>query len=521
MTYPAAKATFILCTLLLAALPAAPAQTLLWSDEFSGTAVDPNNWEFMIGDGCAYGNCGWGNNELEYYTSRPENAYVSGGYLHIVARAESYAGAQFTSARLRTLDKHDFLYGRMEASIKLPTGGGMWPAFWMMPSDSVYGGWAASGEIDILESINVASTVYGTIHFGGQWPNNVNTGGNYSNGTGFWQGFHTYALNWTPDTMTWYVDGVQYFTTTSSVWYSTADPNNPRAPFDQYFHFLLNVAVGGNWPGCTDPGCITATLPQEMVVDYVRVYDNTAPVVQITYPADGASLPAGPVTIQATASEPGGSIDRVEFYVDGAFLGSDTTSPYSFTWNATNGCHVLRATAFDPAGRSADATVAVSIGTGCGSQPYYGYPQPIPGRIQTEDFDLGAEGTAYHDCTPGNSGNAYRTTSDVDIEACTDTGGGYNVGWLCAGEWLNYTVTVTTPGTYTVQARVASPNTGGAFHIEFDGANKTGTITVPRTGGWQTWTTVTATASMPLPDTSPTIWPRGERAKSTWLPPSG
>ena len=162
------------CVAMLSFTVPARAQTPVWSDEFNGTAVDPNNWEFMIGAG------GWGNNELEYYTSRPENCYVSGGYMHIVARRESYQGSAFTSARLRSQNRQDFLYGRMEGRIKLPTGGGMWPAFWMMPTDSVYGGWAASGEIDILESINTATTVYGTIHYGGQWPNNVNSGGNYS-----------------------------------------------------------------------------------------------------------------------------------------------------------------------------------------------------------------------------------------------------------------------------------------------------------------------------------------------------
>jgi beta-glucanase (GH16 family) len=490
-------ATIIPVALWIAALGLsvpADAQTPVWSDEFVGTSVDPNNWEFMIGNGCEYGNCGWGNNELEYYTSRPENCYVSGGNLHIVARREAYAGFQFTSTRMRSLNRQDFLYGRMEARIKLPTGGGMWPAFWMMPSDSVYGGWAASGEIDIVESINTATTVYGTIHYGGQWPNNTNSGGSYANGTNFSQDFHIYALDWTPDEMRWYIDGVLYYTATSAVWYSAGAPANPRAPFDQYFHFLMNVAVGGNWPGCTQPSCVTASLPQELVVDWVRVYEIAEPVVEITSPADGANLPPGNITIEATASESGGTIASVEFYVNGVFLGDDTTVPYTYTWNAPNGCYALRATAVDAAGRSADDTISVVVGTGCSGQPYHGYPLAIPGRIEAEDFNLGAEGVAYHDCTTGNSGGAYRPTSDVDIEGCSE--GGFNIGWMCAGEWMNYSVQVLTPGTYTIQTRVASQSSGGTFHVEFDQVDKTGAIAVPSTGGWQSWVTVTATADL-------------------------
>lgn len=244
---------------------------LVWADEFNGTSLNMANWEYMIGDGCSYGICGWGNNELQYY--RAENVSVSGGYMTIEARAESYGGKSYTSARIRTINRQDFLYGRLEARMQLPTGGGMWPAFWMMPTDNVYGGWAASGEIDIMESSNDTDYVGGTIHFGGAWPDHVNSGGTYSpGGVNFSDDFHVYTLEWEPDVMRWYVDGILFSTKTSAQWYTNAAPGNSRAPFDQYFHFLLNVAVGGNYTGCTSPGCITATLPQQMTVDWIRVY---------------------------------------------------------------------------------------------------------------------------------------------------------------------------------------------------------------------------------------------------------
>jgi hypothetical protein len=134
--------------------------------------------------------------------------------------------------------------------------------------------------------------------------------------------------------------------------------------------------------------------------------------------------------------------------------------------------------------------------------PYSGTPQAIPGVVQAENFDLGGEGVAYHDNNAGNTGNRYRTSEDVDIENCSDAGGGYNVGWIETGEWLEYTVDVTTAitGDYVLDARVATQNTGGAFYIEFKGINETGTLTVPNTGGWQTWRTVSTIITLD-PDT--------------------
>ena len=240
--------------------------SLVWSDEFDGSSVDTDKWEFMIGDGTSYGlPSGWGNNELEYY--REENATVDSGYLIITVKEENFGGKNYTSARMRTINKADFLYGKFEARMKLPTGNGMWPAFWMYPTEEIYGGWAASGEIDIMEAKNVPTEIRGTIHYGGEWPANVYSGNGYSDGdTDFSEDFHIYTLEWREGELKWYVDG-NLFSTKTSWWSSGGDF---PAPFNDWFHLLINVAVGGNFPGI--PPDETTELPQKLMVDWIRVY---------------------------------------------------------------------------------------------------------------------------------------------------------------------------------------------------------------------------------------------------------
>jgi len=478
--------------------PANADLSLVWSDEFDGSSLNTANWTEEIGDGCP-DLCGWGNNELEYY--RPENVTVADGNLILTAREEYYGGRYFTSGKVHTRDKQSFLYGRIEMRAKIPTGGGMWPAFWMMPQDDAYGGWAASGEIDIMETVNETTTITGTIHYGGPWPENVYSHATYSlGGVNFADEFHVYAVEWEPEEIRWYVDDVHYSTKYSSQWYTTGASGNPLAPFDQDFYLILNTAVGGNMTGCTNPGCITADLPQEYIIDYVRVYQetsNTAPTVSITYPTEGDNPPPGDITITATASDTDGTVATVEFYDGTTYLGEDATAPYSFTWTGVaDGCYPLTARAIDDGGAFSTDVADITVGSGCGQVPYLGSPYVLPAKIEAEDFDGGGEGVAYHDTSPGNTGGEYRTSEDVDIQTCEDTGGGYNLGWIIESEWLEYTVTVPAPGEYPIEVRVASASVGGTFRIEFNGVDKTGEVTVPITGGWQNWTTVSTTATL-------------------------
>jgi beta-glucanase (GH16 family) len=480
------------------AAPADAALSLVWSDEFDGTSLDTTNWSYDIGDGCP-SLCGWGNNELQYY--RSQNVEVSGGNLIITARQQSYGGRSFTSGKIHTRDKHSFLYGRIEMRAKLPTGGGMWPAFWMMPQNSVYGGWAASGEIDIMESANDTDWIGGAIHYGGGWPDNVHASGTYApGGVNFADDFHVYAIEWEPERIRWYVDDTLYFTRYYTQWYSDGDPGNPYAPFDQDFYIILNAAVGGNYTGCTDTWCIEADLPQQYVVDYVRVYQETgnlAPTVEITSPTEGDDPPAGDIAIHATAADEDGTVTTVEFYEGGTYLGEDTTAPYSLLWTSVaDGCYAVTARAVDDGGASGEDTVDVTVGAGCGQGPYGGSPFVPPVRIEAEDFDVGGEGVAYHDSDPYNAGSRYRPDEGVDIEVCSDVGGGYNVGWIGPDEWLEFTVDVPVAGEYPLEVRVSSLSGGGTFRLEFDGVDETGEVAVPATGGWQLWTTVTATAAL-------------------------
>jgi beta-glucanase (GH16 family) len=254
-------------------VPADDSWTLAWSDEFDGDALDTAVWERQVGDGTAYDlPPGWGNAELQLYDGSESNSFVADGLLHIVARRSDDGGV--TSARLRTQDRREVLYGRIEARIKVPAAPGMWPAFWMLPTNSRYGTWAACGEIDIMETINFAETLYGTIHFGGPWPDNTKAGGQRRFEAGeLSAAFHVYGVEWTPDEIRWFVDGEEYNRLTSDDWYTTGAPDNPRAPFDQPLHLILNLAVGGHWPGAPDDETV---FPQTMLVDWVRVWQNEA-----------------------------------------------------------------------------------------------------------------------------------------------------------------------------------------------------------------------------------------------------
>jgi len=243
---------------------------LVWSDEFNADTLDTSKWEFMIGDGASFGlPSGWGNNELQWYTKN--NHSFEDGKLIITAKEELVSGKNYSSTRIRTINKGDWKYGRFEFRAKFPIGQGIWPAIWMMPTDNVYGGWAASGEIDIVEYLgHEPNKVHGTIHYGGSWPNNTQSQRSFELSTGnFHDDFHDFALEWEKREIRWYVDGNEYGRLNN--WY-TAAPF--PAPFDQRFHLILNFAVGGNWPGNPDG---STQFPQQFEIDYIRIYQINNP----------------------------------------------------------------------------------------------------------------------------------------------------------------------------------------------------------------------------------------------------
>jgi beta-glucanase (GH16 family) len=251
--------TLILLSLSFSGWAQCPA--LIWADEFTGSTLNTADWNYETG-AAQY------NNELEYYTSRSNNIGVSNGKLIITALQESYGGNSYTSAKINSSGKHSFKYGRIEASIKLPKTQGLWPAFWMMPQTSPNGGWPSSGEIDIMEELG--SNPYkdfGTIHYGTDaGTGHKSSGGTITSASDLSAGFHTYAIEWKPDTISWYLDNVNFYTITRSSIAPSYWPFN-----DDNFFLILNVAVGG-WFGGNPNG--STVFPQTMEVDYVRVYSN-------------------------------------------------------------------------------------------------------------------------------------------------------------------------------------------------------------------------------------------------------
>ncbi len=266
-------------SILLVPRLSAQSDKLVWSDEFNGTALDTTKWTYEIGN-----NNGWGNNELEYYTNRVQNCSVQNGLLTITARHESFDGYNYTSARIITEGKFSFEYGKVEARIKLPYGKGIWPAFWMLGDNITQVGWPACGENDIMEMIGGSgtgspnsrlsdSTVYGTLHWK-QNGSNSQSGGKFSLSSGrFADAFHIFGVTWTPQKIQFFVD--------STVYYQVDITPAALTAFHSPFFIILNLAVGGNWPGNPDSSTF---FPQTMEVDYVRVYQDTSTAMGMVRP---------------------------------------------------------------------------------------------------------------------------------------------------------------------------------------------------------------------------------------------
>ena len=236
---------------------------LVWSDEFDVNGLpNPEKWGYDLGGH------GWGNEELQNYTNRAENANVQNGRLLIVAKKETYQDNEYTSARLVTKGKGDWLYGKIVIRAKLPYGTGTWPAIWMLSTDWEYGGWPESGEIDIMEHVGYdQGNVHGTIHTEA-YNHSIGT---QKGGTVFYSDvstqFHDYTIEWEADSIRWYVDEKQYFA------FKNEQLTSAEWPFDKRFHLIMNIAVGGTWGGAE--GVDDTIFPQTMEIDYVRIYTKS------------------------------------------------------------------------------------------------------------------------------------------------------------------------------------------------------------------------------------------------------
>jgi beta-glucanase (GH16 family) len=275
----------LLCaSLSLSSARAALAWNIVWSDEFNGLAINQNTWTFETGN-----NNGWGNSELEYYTGRAQNAYVSNGLLHIVALQESYGGFNYTSARMKSQGHVAKAYGRFEFRAKLPPGLGYWPALWLLGSNITTVGWPACGEFDVMENKgSVLNIVQGTIHYSDASNHHLQATGYYTfpNGNSV-TNFHNYMLEWSTNIVRWYVDNHLYETQTN---WSSSTGSYP-APFNQPFFIVMNLAIGGGYLGKPSTNTINANtiFPGEIQMDYVRVWDLTSPL-QISISRTGSNV---------------------------------------------------------------------------------------------------------------------------------------------------------------------------------------------------------------------------------------
>jgi beta-glucanase (GH16 family) len=423
---------------------------LVWFDEFEGTEVDLSKWNYEVGGG------GWGNGEAQYYTNGA-NSSVADGFLSIEARKESYGGSQYTSSRMNNGGKGDFVYGRIEVRAKLPSTGGTWPAIWTLPTDWIYGSWPDCGEIDIMEHTgNNLGHVFGTIHTGAY---------NHQDGTAQSGGlmypdvstaFHTYTLEWYPDHLDWYYDDEIVFTFQNE--YETF----AEWPYDIEHHLMLNVAIGGGLGGNINAN---GTWPQQMMVDYVRIYDfdlGEGDEIAPTAPADLQTQVSGiTVELSWTRSTDNKYVKQYYIFKDDVLIDSVSGTAYELNYLEPATEYIFSIQAEDFAGNLSEK-VSVSVSTGEIQHI------PIPGKFQAENF-------LYMD--------------GMLTQSCADAGGGLNIAYIDPDDWMEYSVDVASTGKYFLASRAASLTTKGRFQLLDEYNIILTTVETPITGDWQNWET--------------------------------
>ncbi|MBN1597241.1 MAG: carbohydrate-binding protein [Bacteroidales bacterium] len=427
----------------------APDWELIWFDEFDGTEVDVTKWNFMTGPNNA-------NNEEQYYTAG--NASVSDGKLIISGKIESMGGYDYTSARLNTRLKGDWLYGRIDVNAKLPGTGGTWPAIWIMPTESVYGGWPNSGEIDIMEHVgNNLGWVFGTVHTG-TYNHTLGT----QQGGGMWlydcaEAFHEYSIEWYPNRIDFYFDDIHYFT------FNNDYESYMEWPYDHSFYLILNIAIGGDLGGTVD---LDGIWPTTMEVDYVHVYAFEFGIDDSEPPSDPTNLSADPeateITLSWDASVDNDYVRMYYIFQDYELIDSVGGNTTTITGLEPFTRYTFGIQAVDFAGNTSDIVFITTSTTVLLSAS-------IPGVVQAEDY-VYMEG--------------------VNTEGTSDTGGGINVGWIDAGDWMSYSVDVEAEDEYRIAYRVAAQTSVGTIHLLNENEEEIMTTDVPVTGTWQSWRTV-------------------------------
>lgn len=434
----------------------------VWCDEFDVDGLpDSTKWSYDVGGG------GWGNGELQYYTdSDLDNASVSDGNLYITALKETIGSNEYSSARLVSKYRGDWLYGRIQIRAKMPSGRGLWSALWMLPTDWRYGSWPDSGEIDIMEYVGYdKDKIFGTIHTGA-YNHNLGTQIGFSKTIpNVEEEFQIYEMVWEPGKIDLYINGEKfaYFGYNPD---SNLDVLNSDAwPFDQRFHLIMNIAVGGSWGGSR--GVDDSIFPQSMVVDYVRVYQKDYAGMDQEAPTPATNLALQEVTnnsiqIKWNHATDDISVKQYDVFLNGVLKGSTTVNGILITNLNPETDYDIDVIAVDFADNlSESATISVST-------------LPVPTVLDIVQAEF------------------YTTMSGITLQDTLDEGGGKNVGWIDDGDYLTYLLRVVEAGTYRISYRVASESGGGEIKL-FVGFSSLATTPIDATGGWQVWTDVVST----------------------------
>ncbi len=519
---------------------------LVWSDEFEGNALNLSTWNIEVNDN------GGGNNELQYYTARPENLRVENGNLVIEARKEVYLTRQYTSARITTQQKKSFTYGRIEARMKLPYGKGIWPAFWMLGESISSVGWPNCGEIDIMEMVG-GGTNDAITHFTLHWGPSTSTGHpsygkSYKLPSGILaDDYHVFAVEWDKNKITGWIDNVQYFVMNIT--------DAGLEAFHKNFFIILNLAVGGNWPGNPDN---TTVFPQKMYVDYVRVYKKTADYSfngktevmenesNLTYTINDYSdslqyrwiLPLGVSKMSEEADKIqlkwGCNSDTLKLVVKGKCDSSviskvvslkkpkisgkqwvnegatnltyqvDSLPGATFIWESTDGINLVGGTNSSRAmvNVNKEGWLKVKVTTSCneyadsinirfgdGQFPYPDANKPNPIPGTIVAANFDAGGEGIAYHDVDKGNKGGIYRTNEDVDL-ESYDNSYTIGWFDYGEWVEYTIQVAETGTYRGTFRVASQTGGGSFSVYVDNQLIANRVKVGATGGWSTFQSI-------------------------------